>query len=323
MNQSSPVKDQRIAVVVPAYNESATITQVIEQFHTELPEAELWVVDNNSKDDTQALAKAALAKTGARGGVLFEGRQGKAFAVRHGFHTIDADAYVLVDGDTTYPASAVKQLLEPVLGGRADMAVGDRLSGGHYSRENKRAFHGFGNRLVLWLINTLFGAKLADVMSGYRVFSRTFAKTYPILIEGFELETDVTLHALDKRMRVLEIPIDYKDRPQGSVSKLNTYTDGLRVLRTIFGIFRYYRPLAFFGWPSVILALIGLGLGAIPVIEFMETHFITHVPLAILASGIEIFALVLLGVALILDATAHSARVAFELGLLRWGVKRR
>lgn len=230
---------------------------------------------------------------------------------------------MLVDGDTTYPADAVRQLLDPVLSGNADMVVGDRLSGGHYSRENKRAFHGFGNRLVLWLINTLFGAKLADVMSGYRVFSRAFAKTYPILIEGFELETDVTLHALDKRLRVVEMPIDYKDRPSGSVSKLNTYTDGIRVLRTIFGIFRYYRPLAFFGWPSAILALVGLGLGAIPVVEFMETQFITHVPLAILASGIEIFALVLFGVALILDATAHNARVMFELGLLRWGVEKR
>ena len=306
-----------IAVLIPAYNESATIVQVIEDFHRELPEAQLWVINNNSKDDTQAIAESTFERLKARGGVLLEQRQGKAFAVRHGVHSVDADIFVLVDGDTTYPADQVHALIKPVADNQADMVVGDRISGGHYARENKRAMHGMGNGLVMRLINTLFQAKLRDVMSGYRVFTREFIKTYPILIEGFELETDVTLHALDKRQRIVEIPIAYRDRPEGSSSKLNTITDGIRVLTTIFNIFRIYKPMAFFGWPALVLALLGLGLGSIPVVEFMHTRFITHVPLAILASGLEIFALVLFAVALILDTVAHNARVSFELNLLR------
>ena len=316
----SPPPD--IAILVPAYNEAATIAQVIEQFHAELPHAQIWVINNNSKDETHAIADSTLKRLGARGGVLFEQRQGKAFAVRHGVHMVEADMYVLVDGDTTYPASSVHALIAPVAENRADMAVGDRISGGHYARENKRALHGMGNGLVMRLINTLFGAKLHDVMSGYRAFTRTFIKTYPILIDGFEIETDITLHALDKRQRIIEIPIDYKDRPDGSMSKLNTMTDGLRVLTTIFNIFRIYKPMAFFGIPALVLALAGIALGAIPVIEFMQTRFITHVPLAILATGLEIFSLVLVAVALILDTVAHNARVNFELQLLRFNYRR-
>ncbi len=174
-----------IAVIVPAYNESKTIAQVIEAFHAELPQAQIWVINNNSKDDTQAIAASTLKRLSARGGVLLEQRQGKAFAVRHGVHTVDADIFVLVDGDTTYPADQVHALIKPVADNLADMVVGDRISGGHYARENKRAMHGMGNGLVMRLINTLFQAKLRDVMSGYRVFTRQFIKTYPILIDGF------------------------------------------------------------------------------------------------------------------------------------------
>jgi hypothetical protein len=216
----------------------------------------------------------------------------------------------------TYPAAQVQELMAPVVAGKADMVVGDRHSTGHYAAENKRALHGFGNRLVRDLVNKLFDAKLADIMSGYRVFSRRFVKSYPILVEGFEIETDMTLHALDKRFRIVEIPIDYRDRPAGSFSKLNTLRDGARVLYTIVNILRYYRPLVFFGGAAILFAILGI-IAGIPVIaEWINEHYIRHVPLAILATGLEVIAMVFMAIGLILDSLTHQDKSNFERQLL-------
>lgn len=306
----------KIAVILPAYNEEKTIAATIEDFRTALPEAEVWVINNRSSDTTEELAWATLQRLGCPGGVINEKRPGKGNAVRRAFMDVEADVYVLSDADTTYPASQARQLIAPVIAGDADMVVGDRHSAGHYAAENKRALHGFGNRLVRDLVNRLFNAQLADIMSGYRVFSRRFVKSYPILVEGFEIETDMTLHALDKRFRVLEMPVDYRDRPEGSVSKLNTLRDGYRVLRTIGNILRYYRPLVFFGSAAVAFAFLGV-LAGVPVVEdWVTERYVHHVPLAILATGLEIFALVLLAIGLILDSISHQDKRNFELGVL-------
>lgn len=253
----------------------------------------------------------------AGGGVINEIRLGKGNAVRRAFLNIDADIYVLVDADLTYPSAKVHELMAPVIAGEADMVVGDRHSAGHYAVENKRALHGFGNRLVRNLVNKLFSADLADIMSGYRVFNRHFVKNYPILVEGFEIETDMTLHALDKRFRIVEIPVEYRNRPPGSFSKLNTLRDGLRVLSTINNILRYYRPLAFFGSAAMCMATLGLIAGAPVIIEYMNGRYISHVPLAILATGLGIISIVLVAVGLILDSIKHQDKQNFEREILR------
>ena len=311
----------QIAVVLPAYNEELTIEATIRSFHAELPDACIWVIDNKSNDATQTLARNTIASLGCSGGVIFEGRKGKGNAVRRAFHDIEADIYVLADADLTYPASRVQDLITPVATNIADMVVGDRHSGGHYGTENKRALHGFGNRLVRGLVNRLFGANLDDIMSGYRVFSRLFVKTYPILVEGFEIETDVTLHALDKRFRILEIPIEYKDRPAGSVSKLNTFSDGFKVLFTIARILRYYRPLVFFGSTAIFFGCAGL-LAAVPVfIDWIQQSYVYHLPLAILATGLEIVAVVMFAIGLILDSISHQNKCFFESEILKLSSK--
>ena len=220
------------------------------------------------------------------------------------------------DADLTYPADQARELLAPVLNGEADMVVGNRHADGRYKTENKRTFHNFGNHLVLFLINTLFNSRLSDIMSGYRAFSRQFVKNYPILVEGFEIETDMTLHALDKRFRIVELPIAYKDRPEGSTSKLNTLHDGLRVIKTIINIFRYYKPLYFFGILSLLFFLCGL-LAAIPVLsDYIAHDYIYHMPLALLATGLEIVALLMLVVGLILDQSSYYNKCNFERKLL-------
>ena len=308
--------DQAIAVVLPAYNEELTIEATIRAFHAALPEAAIWVVNNRSSDATEVIARSVMSSLACAGGVMSEMRKGKGNAVRRAFLEIDADIYLLSDADLTYPAARARDLIAPVAEGRADMVVGDRHSAGHYASENKRALHGFGNALVRTLVNRLFNARLADIMSGYRVFSRRFVKNYPILVEGFEIETDVTLHALDKRFRILEIPVEYVDRPAGSVSKLSTFGDGARVLFTIAQILRYYRPLAFFGVLSMLLALAGLA-AAVPVIQdWMTTRYISHVPLAILATGLETVAVMTLGVGLILDLIVHQHKLEYERQIL-------
>ena len=306
-----------IAIILPAYNEELTVAATIEDFHRELPNASIWVINNRSTDSTEQCAIDALQRLKARGGVVRESRPGKGNAVRRALLDIDADVYVLADADLTYPASDVHTLLKPVLANEADMVVGDRHSEGQYATENKRALHGFGNRLVRDLVNRLFSAKLADIMSGYRVFNRRFVKSYPILVEGFEIETDMTLHALDKRFRIVEIPSNYRDRPDGSFSKLNTVKDGVRVVSTIWNILRYYRPLLFFGGCAVLISVIGL-IAAVPVIEdWIREQYIRHVPLAILATGLELVAVAMGSIGLILDSISQQDRRHFELELLR------
>lgn len=305
-----------VAVVLPAYNEELTIEGTVRDFHSALPDAAIWVINNRSADKTESIARETLRSLGCKGGVINEQRPGKGNAVRRAFIEIDADVYILADADMTYPASEVVALMEPVLSGAADMVVGDRHSAGNYAAENKRAFHGFGNMIVRDLVNGLFRSKLADIMSGYRVFNRRFVKNYPILVEGFEIETDMTLHALDKRFRIVELPVNYKDRPDGSVSKLNTFSDGMKVLFTIGNILRHYRPMLFFGTAAALTMLAGLLAGLPVVMEFLEYRYILHVPLAILATGLEIVSAVLFAIALLLDSISHQDRRNFERQLL-------
>lgn len=307
---------KKIAFIFPAYNEELTIEKTLCAFNSEVPEAELWVIDNNSKDNTAKISRDILCKLCVEGGVITECRQGKGNAVRKAFLEIDADYYLISDADMTYPASQARELLAPVLSGEADMVVGNRHANGCYKTENKRFLHNFGNHFVLLLINTLFNAHLSDIMSGYRAFNRTFVKNYPILVEGFEVETDMTLHALDKRFRIAEVPIAYKDRPNGSVSKLNTIHDGLRVIKTIFNIFRYYKPLYFFGILSLLFFLGGI-LAAIPVLnDYITYNYIYHIPLALLATGLEIVSLLMLIVGLILDQSSYYNKCNYEQRLL-------
>lgn len=307
----------RIAVVLPAYNEEKTLAATIVEFHRNLPEASIWVVNNNSTDDTQEVAVQTIGRLGCAGGVINEFRKGKGNAVRRAFMDVDADVYILSDADLTYPADQVRLLLDPVLTGDAEMTVGDRHTAGNYAAENKRVLNGVGNRLVKSLVNGLFRSNLADIMSGYRVMSRRFVKHCAILSEGFEIETEMTLHALDKRFRVLEIPINYKDRPEGSVSKLNTLQDGFRVVVAIFNILRYYRPLLFFGGLGFLFSLLGLYAGMPVLEEWVRTKFIHRIPLAILASGLEIIAIIMVAIGLILDSIAHQSRQDYERALLR------
>ncbi|RIV22819.1 glycosyltransferase [Alicyclobacillaceae bacterium I2511] len=285
----------KIAVLIPCYNEEHTIEKVVRDFQRELPEADIYVYDNNSTDRTLALARGCGAV------VRRETRQGKGNVVRSMFHDIDADFYVLVDGDDTYPADYVHFLIAPVTEGMADMVVGDRHSNGSYEVENKRPFHDLGNQLVKGLINRLFHASLCDIMSGYRVFNRDFVKNTPIHSAGFEVETEMTLHALDKRFRIVEIPIEYRDRPEGSFSKLNTVGDGMRVLRTIFWIFKDFKPLAFFGALFLIFFICGWWVGVPVIFEFLATHAIRRIPSAILAVGLMLLSSVFLTSGLILD----------------------
>ena len=245
-----------------------------------------------------------------------EFRQGKGFVVQSMFAEIDADIYVMTDGDDTYPAEQARELIEPVIKYKCDMCVGDRLTNGTYSKENKRPAHDFGNKLVRFLINFFFKAKLHDIMSGYRAFSKRFVKNYPVLSKGFEIETEMTLHALDRGFNIKEVPIEYRDRPEGSVSKLNTITDGFLVLFTIGAICKDYHPLKFFGIIGALLTLIGLLCGWPVISEFIAARYITHVPLAVLAAAIMIIALLTFACGIILNSVAKNDKKSYALRLL-------
>lgn len=303
---------EKIAVLIPCYNEALTIEKVINDFKKELPEANIYVYNNNSKDETKEIAK----KCGAI--VVDEYKQGKGNVVRSQFRDIDADIYVMVDGDDTYPAEFVHELIKPVKEGKADMAIGDRLSNGTYQKENKRHFHEFGNNLVRKSINVLFKTKLKDIMTGYRVFNKRFVKNMPVLSPNFEIETEMSLYALDKKYRIVEIPIIYRDRPDGSVSKLNTVSDGMKVIKTIIRMFKDYKPFRFFGIIALILALLGLLVGIPVITEFIKTSYITKVPSAILATGLISLSAISLLCAIILDTVTRQNRELYELNLLRY-----
>ncbi len=298
----------KIAVLLPCYNESRTIEKVVKDFKTVLPNADIYVYDNNSKDGSADIAKSAGAN------VRHVRQQGKGYVVRRMFQDIDADCYIMADSDDTYPADEVMKLVQPVLDGDADMVVGDRLSS-TYLKENKRQFHGFGNKLVRFLIGWIFHHPIHDVMTGYRGFSRRFVKNCPILSGGFEIETEMTLFALDKRLPIIEVPIAYRDRPQGSVSKLNTFSDGFKVLMMIFNMFRNYKPLAFFSSMALVLFLIGL-LAMFPVFrEYLRTGLVPKFP-TLIVSGFTVLAGLLSFICgLILDSIKKYHDQQFEIGL--------
>ncbi len=302
----------KTAVLIPCYNEELTIEKVIKDFKKELPDADIYVYDNNSKDKTAQIAKANGAI------VKHEYRQGKGNVVRSMFRDIDADIYVMVDGDDTYPAEEVHKLIKPVQEGIADMAIGDRLTNGTYQKENKRHFHEFGNNLVRKSINVLFNTKLKDIMTGYRVFNKVFVKNMPVMSPKFEIETEMSLHALDKKFIIEEIPIVYRDRPEGSVSKLNTVSDGMKVIKTIIKMFKDFKPRQFFWVIALIFVIIGLIVGIPVIVEFAKTGYITKVPSAILATGIMTIALIIGQCGVILDTVVKQNRENYELQLSRF-----
>lgn len=305
-----------VCIILPAYNEENTIAETISDFHKELPEASIWVINNRSNDATEVIAKKTIEHLACKGGVMNELRAGKGNALRHAFLNINSDIYIISDADSTYPASQIGELIKPIISGEADMVLGDRQSGGQYLNENKRALHYFGNNLVRRLVNKLFSANLVDILTGYRAFNNLFVKSYPILVSGFEIETDMTIHALDKRFRIVEVPINYRDRPKGSFSKLSTIKDGLRVLGIIVRIFRYYRPFIFFGSLALVSAIFTLIAGAVVIKEFINTGYITHIPLAVLAASLGITSIIFSAIALILDAISHQDKRNFERDLL-------
>lgn len=300
-------RNNKIAVLIPCYNEEVTIHKVVSDFKRELPEADIYVYDNNSSDNTSKLAKDAGAI------VRFEPRQGKGNVVRQMFRDIDADCYFMVDGDDTYPAESARELCEPILNGEADMTVGDRLSNGTYAEENKRAFHGFGNDLVRAMIKWIYGYSFDDVMTGYRAFSRPFVKTFPVMSEGFQIETEISIHAVDRRWRIKDVPIVYRDRPEGSVSKLNTIGDGMKVMIAIASLFKNYRPLKFFSLAALVLAAIGLLLGIPVIVEFFETGLVPRLPTALLATAFMFLCGLSFATGLVLDNLAKTERKQWEL----------
>ena len=299
-----------VAVLIPCYNEALTIAKVVDDFHAALPGATVYVYDNNSSDETASIA----AEHGAT--VVRETRQGKGNVVRQMLRDIDADYYVMVDGDDTYPAEAAPALLAPLADGTADMVVGDRLSNGTYGAENDRAFHGFGNNLVRVLIKWIYGFEFSDVMTGYRSFNRVFAKTMPVLSPGFEIETELSIHAVDKGWRIVEVPIDYRDRPEGSESKLSTFSDGMKVLRTIMSLFKDYRPMALFGWLTLILVVLGLAFGIPVVAEFAATGLVPRLPTALLAVALVLLGMLSLVCGLVLDTVVKGMRKQYELHVI-------
>lgn len=297
-----------VAILIPCYNESATIGKVVADFRAAAPDAKVYVYDNNSSDDTARIA----AEAGAT--VVSEYRQGKGFVVRSMFRDIDADCYIMVDGDDTYPAEEAAALAELVRTGQADMVVGDRLSATYFA-ENQRAFHGFGNRLVRFSVNRIFGSNVRDIMSGCRAFSRRFVRTFPVLSGGFEIETEMTIHALDRNFLIREVPVSYRDRIEGSESKLSTFSDGFKVLGTIGSLFRDYRPLQFFSIVAVALALVALGLFIAPLDEYVRTGFVKKVPTLVVSIAFAISALLAFACGVILDSIRTHSRQFYELAI--------
>ena len=298
----------KIAVLIPCYNEEKTVEKVVTDFKRELPEATIYVYDNNSTDKTAEIARSCGAV------VRHEYVQGKGNVIRRMFRDINAECYIITDGDDTYPAECAPKMAQAVLERNVDMVVGDRLSS-TYFKENKRPFHNTGNRLVRRTINTLFHNDIKDVMTGYRAFSYEFAKTFPILSEGFEIETEMSIHAVDKNMHVENQVIEYRDRPEGSISKLNTYSDGFKVLGTILKMYRTYKPMGFFGVISLVLALLAIGF-VIPVfITYIQTGLVPQFPTLIVCGFTMIASIQSFFAGLQLQTIVHQKRQDFELNL--------
>lgn len=298
----------KIAVLIPCYNESRTIEKVIRDWQRELPEAVIYVYDNNSSDGTDEIARAAGAE------VRYERAQGKGNVIRRMFREIDAQCYLMIDGDDTYPAEYGREMVREVLEKNVDMVVGDRLSS-TYFEENKRPFHNLGNSLVRGTINRLFRSDIRDIMTGYRAFSYQFVKTFPVLSKGFEIETEMSIHAVDKNMRVSNVIIEYRDRPEGSVSKLNTYSDGYKVLKTIGRLYKNYKPMNFFGILALVLMVIAAILFIPILIKFINIGIVPNFPTLIVSGFIAMAALQSLFAGLILSTLAEKNRQEFEFRL--------
>lgn len=298
----------KIAVLIPCYNESATVAKVISDYRTALPEATIYVYDNNSTDGTDEIARKA--------GIIvrYERRQGKGNVIRSMFRDIDAECYLMIDGDDTYPAEDARSMVDQVLEQGVDMVIGDRLSSTYFT-ENKRPFHNTGNVLVRKLVNLFFHGNVTDIMTGYRAFSWMFAKSFPVLSKGFEIETEMTIHALDKNFSLSSVPVGYRDRPEGSVSKLNTFSDGFKVLTTIAKLFKNYKPLMFFSIAAAMLMSVAL-IALIPVLlEFHKTGLVPRLPTFMASCFLALFALLVFSCGLILDTLRKSERQNFELQL--------
>ncbi len=298
----------KIAVLVPCYNESRTIKKVVEDFKRVLPEAVIYIYDNNSTDGTDEIARGAGAI------VRYEYKQGKGNVIRRMFRDIDAECYIMIDGDDTYPAEAAPEMVKMVFEQNADMVVGDRLSSTYFT-ENKRPFHNFGNSLVRKSINVLFETDIKDIMTGYRAFSYLFVKTFPVLSKGFEIETEMSIHAADKNMQVENVVIEYRDRPEGSVSKLNTFSDGFRVLKTIARLYQTYKPMNFFGIIAAVLALLSIGFMIPILIQYGQTGLVPHFPTLIACGFVMLAAIQSFFSGLILTTLGQKNRQDFEMQL--------
>lgn len=298
----------KIAVLIPCYNEAQTIGKVITDVQHFLPEAVIYVYDNNSTDATAEIAQKAGAV------VRFEHQQGKGNVIRRMFREIDARCYLMIDGDDTYPLDCASEMVDRVLTHNADMVVGDRLSSTYFT-ENKRPFHNFGNSLVRGSINYLFHSNIKDIMTGYRAFNYLFVKTFPVLSKGFEIETEMTIHAVHNNMQVENVIVDYRDRPAGSESKLNTYTDGFRVIRMIIRLFKNYKPLAFFGLISLLLLLLSVGFFVPILLEYFKTHLVLRFPTLFVCGFTALAAIQSLFAGLILSNMSEKNRRDFEFQL--------
>ncbi len=296
----------KIAVLIPCYNEASTIEKVIKDFKTNLPEADIFVYDNNSTDGTDAIAKNERAI------VRYEYRQGKGNVIRSMFRDIDADCYVMVDGDDTYPATAAREMVSLVINKGADMVIGDRLSSTYFV-ENKRPFHNTGNIFVKKLVNAFFKGNITDIMTGYRAFSSLFVKGFPVLSKGFEIETEMTIHALDNNLRVVTLPVEYRDRPKNSFSKLNTFSDGIKVLKSIFILFKDYKPLQFFSIIAAIFLLLGVAFLVPVVLTYARTGLVPQIPTFIVSTVMFILSVLSFVCGLILDTVSKNNRQTFEI----------
>ena len=299
----------KIAVLIPCYNEELTIEKVVTDWKTALPEATIYVYNNNSKDNTAEIA----ARAGAI--VRNEYKQGKGNVIRRMFREIDAECYVMVDGDDTYPADCAREMVDKVLNRKVDMVIGDRLSS-TYFEENKRPFHNLGNTVVRGSINLLFGSDIKDIMTGCRAFSYQFVKSFPVLSKGFEIETEMTIYAIDRNMFLENVVIPYRDRPEGSESKLNTYSDGIKVLLTIANLFRVYKPLAFFGIIALVLMLIATGFFIPVLVEFIQTGLVPKFPTLIACGFMGIASIQSLFTGLLLESIRHKNKQDFEMDLI-------
>jgi len=298
----------KIAVLIPCYNEEKTIEKVVKDFKAALPDAVIYVYNNNSKDRTAELAEAAGAV------VRNEYMQGKSNVIRRMFREIDAECYIMTDGDDTYPAENAHEMADLVLDKNVDMVVGDRLSSTYFT-ENKRPFHNFGNSLVRKSINVLFKNDIKDIMTGYRAFSYEFVKTFPVLSSGFEIETEMSIHAVDKNMFVENVVITYRDRPEGSESKLNTYSDGMKVLRTIGKLFATYKPMAFWGLIAAVLAVISIGFFIPVLITYIQTGLVPNFPTLIVCGFTMLAAIHALFAGMTLQTMVQKNKQDFEMYL--------